>query len=185
MKPRTRCGEGGRQRSAGSGASAGEAPRSGRCRRVGSILDRVHRRFDVGLWHRLEHVVSPFPGWRGVLEQEPPSPGELERRAVQVTERAQPCLLVSLCGVPDDLGQEPRTARPRRPGPSPRGYGAGRRAWRSGAARASAPGQPAARAARSGPGGVGVLRKALGDARPDRPRTNGVQPLEAADQLGR
>jgi hypothetical protein len=75
---------------------------------VGSdqCLDRVHRRFDVGLWHRLEHVVSPSPGWRGVLEQEPPSPGELERRAVQVTERAQPCLLVSLCGVPDDLGHE-------------------------------------------------------------------------------
>jgi hypothetical protein len=122
----------------------------------------------------------------GVPEQQPPSLGELERRAVQVAERAQPCLLVGLDGVTDDLGCEgleqlDRIVLGRRLQAVEESDERGGSAWlrqmrQNGWLHAVAEASQAEK---------GRWRKAFGDGRPDRLRTDDAQPFEAAGQLGR
>jgi hypothetical protein len=148
-------------------------------------LDPVHRHLDLGPWNSVEHMLLPFHGGRRAPEQPPPTLGELERRTIQVAERAQPCLLVGLGSVTDDFGRESLEQLDRIV------LGCRLQAVEESDERG---GSARLRQTRQN-GGLHALaeasqpekdrwRKAFGDGRPDRLRTDDAQPFEAAGQLG-
>jgi hypothetical protein len=117
-------------------------------------------------------------------EAEPPPLGELERRAVQVTERTQPGLLVGSGGVADGLGREgleqlERVVLGGRLEGVEEGDERGGPAWLR---QARHDGRLHA-LPEVGQAKEEHRRKARGDDRPDRPGPDGIEPLEAADQL--